>query len=451
MKKTILILLIFSALASCTQNSKFSSSEANAVEIKPASIGIEVPLPNVKRALKSFIVNTEKDNEFITEKGSRIFIPKGSLVDENGNTISGKVDLIFEEFHDATDIILSGIPMNITTEDGELGSMESAGMFNISAQQNGSEVRIGNGKTIEIEIASNQEEENFDFFEYDASENNWVNQGNATPRINPDRLALLSETKEELKRPLEIKKASSTDKVFELAVNKKVNPEFASFDNVMWKMADENSDQALFASTLRNPNLQCIDRSKSIFKLTGNVNRKEVEAKVQPVLFGSNWKAAQKKFQAKMAIYKVEHKKQVELRKKANRMGSVRRTMQLAKFGTFNFDRLYHLNRKVQFNALFFIPALKKAFKKGWLIQGKEKVAIPYNRNGYYKFTYDPQVKNTVITFDEEGNLYEFDDEDFEKLASLDLQAEDEYKFEMKKTGVIVDDTEDLTAYLASL
>jgi hypothetical protein len=254
-------------------------------------------------------------------------------------------------------------------------------------------------------------------------------------------------------RPIEIQKANSTDRVFDLAVDKTKNPEFSAFDNVMWKVADheKNIDSRLFTSVLRNPSLECIDTEKSIFRLTGFSGNTRLKTKVQPVLFGSNWKKAKAKFQAKLANYNKEVLKSKEKRKKAERMGSVTRTIQLAKFGTFNFDRLYHLKRKVQFNALFFIPALKKAFKKGWLIQGSQKIAIPYSRDGYYKFTFDPQVKNTVITFDEEGNLYEFTPDDFEDRAGQFPSEDQEYTFHMRATGVIVDDPDDLQDYLASL
>ncbi|MGB1039116.1 MAG: hypothetical protein ACPGYY_10770, partial [Bacteroidia bacterium] len=228
---------------------------------------------------------------------------------------------------------------------------------------------------------------------------------------------------------------------------------FAAFDNVMWKLADQDTDvdSRLFSSVLRNPKLQCIDNAKSVFTLTGFSGNTKLKTKVQPVLFGSNWKKARVKFQAKMADYKAEVAVQKEKRKKVERMASVTRTIQLSNFGTFNFDRLYHLKRKIQFNALFFIPAIKKVFKKGWLIQGNEKIAIPYSRSGFYKFTFDPKVSNTVITFDEEGNLYEFTADDFVKNASSFPSEDQEYTFKMRETGVIVDDPDDLENYLASL
>lgn len=453
MKKTSLLCLVILAFFSCTKTAKQKSAETNSENVTTVAQGIDLPLPNVKNEPYRFTINADIDNEVMTETGSKITIPRGSLVDAKGKTVSGKVELEFEEFHDATDIILSGIPMNITTEDGQMGSFESAGMFNISATHKGEEVRIGNNKMVKVELASFREEEDFNFYEFDKTENKWLDKGAAgAPVANQDKIRLEKNIAPEPAKPVEIKKASSSDLVFELAVDKKRNPEFSSFDNVMWKMADgSTSNSELFANTIRNPELQCIDNAKSIFRLTGRANDKEIEAKVQPVLFGKNWKKAQTAFRAKLAGYNTKVQQIKEERRQADKMASVRRGMQLANFGTYNFDRLYHLKKKKQFNALFFIPALKQVFKKGWLIQGKDKIAIPYARNGSYKFTYDPSTPNTVITFDGDGNLYEFKSEDFEAITNSEIEESDEYTFRMKKTSYNVASVSDLKDYLASL
>jgi hypothetical protein len=453
MKKTILLSLVLLAFFSCTKTTKQTTAETNSLNVKAVAQGIDQPLPNAKKEPYRFTINADEDNEVMTETGSKITIPKGSLVDANGKTVSGKVELEFEEFHDASDIILSGIPMNITTEDGEMGSFESAGMFNISATHEGNEVRIGNNKTVEVEMASFREEEDFNFYEFDKKELKWADKGAAgAPVVNEDKVLLEKSIAPEPTKPFKIKKATSSDLVFELAVDKKRNPEFSSFDNVMWKMAGgSKSNSELFANTIKNPELQCIDNANSIFRLTGRADDKAIDAKVQPVLFGKNWKKAQTAFRAKLTNYNAKVDEIKEQRRQADKMASVRRSMELANFGTYNFDRLYHLKKKKQFNALFFIPVLKKVFKKGWLIQGKEKIAIPYSRSGNYKFTYDPSATNTVITFDGDGNLYEFKGTDFNQITNSEISAEDEFTFRMRETGYKVTTEGDLKAYLATL
>jgi hypothetical protein len=179
MKKTILLSLVLLAFFSCTKTTKQTTAETNSLNVKAVAQGIDQPLPNAKKEPYRFTINADEDNEVMTETGSKITIPKGSLVDANGKTVSGKVELEFEEFHDASDIILSGIPMNITTEDGEMGSFESAGMFNISATHEGNEVRIGNNKTVEVEMASFREEADFNFYEFDKKEMKWADKGAA--------------------------------------------------------------------------------------------------------------------------------------------------------------------------------------------------------------------------------------------------------------------------------
>ncbi|NNJ56805.1 MAG: hypothetical protein HKP14_11760 [Bacteroidia bacterium] len=453
MKNTFLLLsTVLIILASCTKV-KNTTTASISNDIPAIEQQVDVPLPNVKKPPYVFKINASESHELVTKTGSKITIPKDAFVDKKGNPISGDVEVTFEEFHDATDIILSGIPMNITTEDGEMGSFESAGMFNISGSQNGEEIRIDNNKTIEIELASFEEESDFNFYEFDKEKGQWIEEAKA---VSVTENEIRKEAEQNLKelppRPIEIKKASSNDFVFEIAVDKRNNPEFESFDNVMWRLADKNTEsESLFSTTIRNPNLECIDQEKSIFRLTGSANKKKIKTRVQPVMFGSNLKKAQAAFKVKLTGYKkaLEQKKEEEA--KIDQMGKFSRSMALNSFGTYNFDRLYKVRKKVQFNALFFIPALKKVFKKGYLIQGKKKISIPYSRSGYYKFTFNPKERNTVITFDEDGNLYEFRADDFESLQNTKLTKDDEYTFRMRETGIKIQNATDLKSYLASL
>ena len=108
-------------------------------------------------------------------------------MDENGDLIEGEVQLSFTEIHDAAEVILSGIPMNFTSETGEMGSFETAGMFDISGTANGKEVRIGNNKTIEIQMASNKQGD-FNFYSFDENINEWQELSPLEAVVNEDKL-----------------------------------------------------------------------------------------------------------------------------------------------------------------------------------------------------------------------------------------------------------------------
>ena len=279
MKNSFLILCTFLfVFAACTKV-KNNTSTSISTDVSDIEQHVDVPLPNVKTPPYVFKIDASEKHELVTKKGSKITIPKDAFVDKNGNPISGEVEVKFEEFHDATDIILSGIPMNITTEDGEMGSFESAGMFNISGAQNGEEIRIGNNKTIEIELASFEEESDFNFYKFDEEKGQWKEKAKA---VAVSENQIRQETEEKLKalppQPIEVKKASSSDFVFELAINKEKNPELESFDNVMWRLAEKATEtSSLFNSTIREPNLECIDQEKSIFRLTGTSGKRKIK------------------------------------------------------------------------------------------------------------------------------------------------------------------------------
>ena len=115
----------------------------------PKPIEAHIPLPPAKKnpdahefispplqayAVKnqSSMVNANTGEIISTRCKSRIEIPVNAFVDSRGNVVEGNVKVDYREYHDFHDIFLSGIPM-----DFEKGMLESAGMIEINASQNG--------------------------------------------------------------------------------------------------------------------------------------------------------------------------------------------------------------------------------------------------------------------------------------------------------------------------
>jgi hypothetical protein len=454
MKNTTYLLTLLIVIAiGCNKPEKESKSVSTAqiTDVTTAQL-ISEPLPAVKSSPVIFTIDPTKKQELTTEKGSKIIIPKNAFVDKHGKPIKGKVDIVFEEYHDATDIILSGIPMNITTDEGEEASFESAGMFRIEGKQKGKEIMLANNKTMEVKLASFKTGDDFNFYEYSESEGNWTEKAQSVKEVaNEDRVKALENISDEPTRPIEIRKAKNSDLVFDFAINEAINPEFAQLEDVMWKLSEDAEEKVAFNETIRSPRLECIDQAMSVFRLTGSTKSgKKINTRVQPVLFGSSWKKAQASFKAKLAKYNtaVETRKAEDAR--LDKMTKNTRNFIVSGFGVYNCDRLYKLKRKIQFDALFFVPALNKILRKGFLIQNK-KNAIPYTSTSGYKFTFDPRATNTVITFDEYGNVYEFTEDDFKQIKKSTSIRSGVYTFKMRETNFQINSPDDLKDYLASL
>ena len=476
-KLTSILVLSFFLFQACTQtnqNQKSSSSnpsetqervvseDGSIVKIPTEAVAknINQPLPNITPKPTTYRISPNQENTVTTEHGSTITIPKDAFVDQEGNPVKGEVEIAFQEFHTATDVILSGIPMHIESEDGSLEAFETAGMFEIAGKDSkGNDIRVANNKTIQVDLATYKEETDFNFYSFDKTEGLWKEEYKNTPvASNSARQQIAKELSffPTPQKPLEIKKASSNDFVFELAVDKSNNPEFRHFDNVLWKLTDNTIEDAqLFKKTIRDPNLTCIDRANSVFQLSGKAGDRKVQTKVQPVLFGSNWKKAQADFNKKMKSYKESVNNKEELKIRQDKMATLQRSLQVSSFGIYNCDRYSRMKgrKKISFKAIMMLPALQKIVQQAYLIikkkKGNEAVPLYSGINGY--FIYARHEDNTLVSFDDEGNVYEFTNDQFAQLTAKRPRADSEHTINLQPTAYKITSERDIKAYLDQL
>ncbi len=458
MKNFLSLLLISILIFSCSTANDSDSASGYHIDTESFTQEFVDPLPDIKPGPTTFTINVQEEHVLTTELGSTITIPKDAFVDEDGNPVEGEVKISFQEYHSASDVILSGIPMHIVSENGELEAFETAGMFEIKGQdEGGNEIRVAADKTLAIELASFKEDNDFNFYALDEEKGTWTELSKNTQAVNNQaRSSVELELGPEPTPPVQIQKANSTDFVFDLAVDSKLNPEFSTFDNVLWKLEDEKSvNKELFKNTISNPKLECVDRAKSTYLLTGMSKAKNVNARVQPVLFGSNWRKAQAKFNAKFGEYQAKIERRKKRENEMLRMAKFQRNLSISNFGIFNCDRFSRMKeqKKVRFSAVFLLPALKKTIDNAFLIikKGLNREAVPVSGLSASNFIYSPDENNTLITFDEDGNVYEFTNARFEEITSMNLRPTDEYSFKLKTTGVNIANQDDLDDYLDQL
>ncbi len=99
---------------------------------------------------QSFVINPNKENKIIGEKGIEVKIPANSLETEDGKPIkAGNIKIELTEIYSDADAITKQIS---TSSDGRI--LETGGMFEINATQNGQNLRLKNGKEMKIEMPS---------------------------------------------------------------------------------------------------------------------------------------------------------------------------------------------------------------------------------------------------------------------------------------------------------
>lgn len=114
---------------------------------------VNPPLENIKPTLVSKKVNANQGGIYEYDNGSKIIVPAAAFVSQKGIMVEGEVDIKFREMHDYVDFFLSGIPMTYDSA-GTKYVLESAGMVEIYAEQNGQRLEMQPGKEIKVELIS---------------------------------------------------------------------------------------------------------------------------------------------------------------------------------------------------------------------------------------------------------------------------------------------------------
>lgn len=132
-------------------------------------------LANALPKSESFTISPADPQTITTNNGTQIFIPKNSLVYDNGKPVKDPVNVSFTSYYSLTDIAVSGINMNYQNS-----SFSSAGMFNISASANNQPVQLKKGSDMKIAFKSNDAGQSYNYYVYDSIKRTWTQTGKDT-------------------------------------------------------------------------------------------------------------------------------------------------------------------------------------------------------------------------------------------------------------------------------
>lgn len=162
----------------------FTSNKS--IEVFPSGKRVNPPLANLQPDFNSYTVDVSMPKTINTTSGTSIQIPSNAFVDEKGELVKGKVNLLYKELNSAKTIMLSGIPM-----DSKEGQLESAAMFEIRATQNNTPVFPNPNVPIEILFPFTPIGADFSYYNYDEQLGEWVDRGSESllsPPLNPQSL-----------------------------------------------------------------------------------------------------------------------------------------------------------------------------------------------------------------------------------------------------------------------
>lgn len=221
-------LSILALLNSCNSESNKAIKKSNKKNLESNNNLYQPPIKGKNVKSVSFTFKAEEGVEHYLKTGSRVSIPKNSVVDANGNPVKGKVKIKCREFHSVKDIFLSGIPMRLNPKSDKY--LESMGMVEVNGFQNGKPVFLKKGSNAIVDIASSSKPgANFKSWYLD-SDNNWNEIADNKSYSKNELIAEQRKLLEELE--------SSGNKIYKLKIDYKRFPKLKKWKNAYWLLND---------------------------------------------------------------------------------------------------------------------------------------------------------------------------------------------------------------------
>ena len=323
---------------------------------------VNPPLENIKPVYQTAVINVDQGGEYVYESGSKITVPPAAFVDNDGQLVKGDVDIKYREFHDFVDFFLAGIPMEYDSA-GINYSLESAGMVEIFAEQNGIRLNVAPDKEINVELVSEisipiserGKVPAYNIYKLDEEKRSWVYKGqddmefveddmsdllNQTDSDDPSQKFLLELAKIDKKEntelvviessiskpatPVQPERANGNDYVFNFdftdqalglintnqsqgTAHEEINQLRKQYANTLWQVAPNNDDfneDMVGQITWEDMNLEQINNRD--YELTLINPNKVLKVIVNPVLNSQDYDAALQEFNQGFATYRAQ-------------------------------------------------------------------------------------------------------------------------------------------------
>lgn len=124
------------------------------IELEDDKNQIQKELGQHQLEVQKSTVNTGQSNTITGKRGTKVNIPANAFVDAFGNQVKGKVEVKLQEALTTEDIVMANL--STITNKGEI--LQSKGMIQLTASQNGNEVYLNQGQGIEITVPTKFEE-----------------------------------------------------------------------------------------------------------------------------------------------------------------------------------------------------------------------------------------------------------------------------------------------------
>ena len=436
--------------------------ETNTTEtINEALYTVNPPLQQVNIQYKTFDVQPSKARTISLENGTTIDIPANTFVTKEGAPVSSPVEIKYREFHNAAEIIASGIPMIVRQEDGSEAWMQTAGMFEIKGFAEQEEVFIAENKAIEVNMASSIAG-TFDFWYLNPQQKNWERKGSVDGVANTARTVADNsmETNAMAVAPVAPIAYDNARTALNFNVDYAHFPELRKMKGIVWQYAGKDQAQApennewIYEEEWTDIALKEGEK-EGTYQLELESNAKEYSIPVYAGLRGTDLEQAQAAYQEKLQEYKKLRAAMTNKQSLRERQRAFTRSFAVNNFGIHNYDILLKQEGNIPVMADFEFEGFPEGIKQivtVYLVTGERRTVVYLPYNNWKRFAYNPDLDNEIVAILPDNKIATFMPEDFkaQRDAILNTKRGEKYTFKMKVKSQIVESVEDLEAVIAA-
>lgn len=411
---------------------------------------INPPITNVNIPFGNHTVDGEKGGQITLENGTIITAPENAFVFADGTPVTGPVEIKYREFHDAADIILSGIPMKYD-ENGQIYDFQTAGMVEIGGSQGEKTVYIAQNKTLEIAMASFVPEDDYNLYFLDQEDKKWKDIGKAKLGNNKAKEEGLRLLKTKPSKPV---KATEEESTFDFSVNYGEFPELKPFKKIVWQLQDESRLKEfdwVFNQKWREVELVARDRDQGKYTLKLRNATKKIDVDIVPALTGKDYDKAMADFRRKAEKYEELIAQRDLETARLNAQADVLRTFPISNFGIFNCDRFYRTPNTITVDVDFdFGDENRMKLNQVMLfhIVGNQRAVLPYMSAEMKKITFAPSEDNYFVAILPGNRPAVFYPKDFKAATKANLEKSGKMTVKFHVLETTIGSANDLRAIL---
>lgn len=424
---------------------------------------IEPPIPELAKKYTNFDIDPAQENVLELPSGTIITVPASALVDETGKPITGKATITYREYHDAIDVLLSGIPMDYHLKN-QKRTMQTAGMFDLNGNQNGKPIFVKEGVGIQVDFASFEEGNDYNFFSLDENQG-WEFIDYVAPVPNEGRTKLEKEVVK-LSRQLKGQKKNlfvfNYNSILDITYNNnwseivknKTNPSVLIkakkygldyYKSTVYQFINYKGNQyPVDMMVWRNKGGEWPSWSRkeacqldvkpikgNLYRITVKKDNKIFVGKIEAIVplkymfqySPEKWKKNAKSIMKEVSV--KEEKLRIELeekRKKMEQQAAVIRSFEVAGFGIYNYDKLLKEDNRIDIIANF---EMDNTENLEWVICLPEdgKTVIKYPRKDWNKVALLPNNAARFMTILTNKKVGVYTVEAYQKIAFEELKT----------------------------